>query len=131
MPANWTWFELHFPGSETKGSLWSWLNTDGTSHQLATFRTSQGTVLSPFALIEDPERRWISPATNVTHPTAWTLEFPSGDCLKIASMRGDQEIGGMGAALALATYEGFATGNGTLFGEPVELFGLVEVNPTL
>jgi len=127
VPRNWTWFELHFPGSHTKASIWAIDDFDASEERFATFRTSSGTRLVPWTLITDPQSIWVSPKSNVTYYTRWTADFGNGNRLDITSVKTDQEIFGSANVSALNAYEGFVEARGMWDGVKYDdVYGLVE-----
>ncbi|KAK7418167.1 hypothetical protein QQX98_004142 [Neonectria punicea] len=96
-PQNWTWFELHFPGSSIKASIrvYDLPQLSSTTYQFATVRVgkeSQYIVAS--SLTPNLDDTWTSPKTNVTYPLSWRLDFENVDSLLAKSVRPDQEIYG-------------------------------------
>ncbi|TDZ53224.1 Kievitone hydratase [Colletotrichum trifolii] len=106
-PKNWTWFELNFPGSAIKASVWAWnLPGDETAR---------------FATVRDLD------LAQLQHhlPARVEHHVENGDHLSIASIRDDQEMYGS-KALVDSAYEGFIEVKGSFFGQE-EGFGVVEI----
>ncbi|PSN73806.1 hypothetical protein BS50DRAFT_566739 [Corynespora cassiicola Philippines] len=93
-PPNFTWFEVHFPSTEIRVSIWAydWPNSS-QAWRYATVRIGeQTTLVLPYKLSPSLKETWTSPASNSTFPQAWKLEFENGDHLNLRSVKGDQEI---------------------------------------
>ncbi|KAL1798455.1 hypothetical protein ACET3X_002492 [Alternaria dauci] len=122
-----TWFGVHFPGSDVKASIWFSDNEDPKQHlRFATIRTSYGLSIVRFNLTADPNVAWTSPETNTTYQTRWILDFDNGDFLEVNSVRKDQEI----AADALVAVSAFASVKGRFFGQK-KGFALIDVVPAV
>ncbi|KAI8939827.1 hypothetical protein NX059_003565 [Plenodomus lindquistii] len=122
-----TWFGIHFPGSNVKASIWHSDHSDPEQHlRFATVRTDYGLTIVRFKATADPNEAWTSPTTNVTYQTKWFLEFDNGDFLEVTSVRKDQEIPADGLFVASA----FATVKGQFFGHK-KGFALVDVVPAV
>ncbi|KAK1621478.1 hypothetical protein BDP81DRAFT_401142 [Colletotrichum phormii] len=127
-PQRWTWFQLHFPNSSTKASIWSY-DFGAPSHQLYQFATVRVGEESQYVLPFDMETRgcgdWTSPRSNITYSQRWELRFENGDVLDIKSVREDQEIYGA-RQLSDTVYAGYVNVSGRFLGEEVG-FGVVEM----
>ncbi|KAI8224350.1 Secreted hydrolase-like protein [Colletotrichum sp. SAR 10_86] len=128
-PQNWTWFQLHFPGSSTKASIWAY---DFGSPSFDTYRFSTVRVgeEAQYVIPFDMEAggacsSWTSAKSNITYPQSWTLNFENGDVLEIQSMRGDQEIYGS-RQLSDTVYAGYVNVSGSFLGQESG-FGVVEM----
>ncbi|KAF5499778.1 hypothetical protein K4K60_005379 [Colletotrichum sp. SAR11_57] len=124
-PKNWTWFELHFPGSDIKASIWAWDLVDDESTRFATIRVGNGYHVLAYELSPDYSNTWTSPNSNLVYPLSWTLTFENGDHLIVNSVRPDQEMYGE-KALIDSAYEGFVEATGSFYGY-TEAFGVVEL----
>ncbi|TDZ14919.1 Kievitone hydratase [Colletotrichum orbiculare MAFF 240422] len=124
-PKNWTWFELNFPGSAIKASVWAWDLPGHETARFATVRVGDSYHVLTHKLDFDSARTWTSPNSNITYPLAWNITFENGDHLSITSLRDDQEMYG-GKALVDSAYEGFIEVKGSFFGQE-EGFGVVEI----
>ncbi|EEU38302.1 uncharacterized protein NECHADRAFT_34615 [Fusarium vanettenii 77-13-4] len=127
-PRNWTWFQLHFPGSEIKASIWAYdlVDTDTVmTNRFATVRFGEESHLILAYNLHASDESWTSPNTNITYPLRWTLEFENGDKLFIASVRPDQEMYGP-RAIGDSVYAGFVTAKGRFLGQRVG-YGVVEM----
>ncbi|KXH65226.1 hypothetical protein CNYM01_13631 [Colletotrichum nymphaeae SA-01] len=127
-PQKWTWFQLHFPNSSTKASIWSY-DFGAPSHQLYQFATVRVGEESQYVLPFDMETRgcggWASPKSNITYPQHWKLNFENGDMLDIKSIKEDQEIYGF-QQLSDTVYAGYVNVSGKFLGSEVG-FGVVEM----
>ncbi|KAH7013792.1 hypothetical protein EDB80DRAFT_749404 [Ilyonectria destructans] len=124
-PRNWTWFELNFPGSDVKASVWAYNLLDNTIYQFATVRVGESQHVLAYDLVPDMSNTWVSPNSNLVYPLSWKLRFENGDHLVVNSIRPDQEMYGP-EDLADSAYEGFITVSGKLFGQ-TRGFGVVEM----
>ncbi|KAM6506970.1 hypothetical protein FALCPG4_018782 [Fusarium falciforme] len=127
-PQNWTWFELHFPDSSIKASIWVYHlpQLSSTSYSFATVRVGEESqYVVAVDLTPDMSGAWTSPNTNVTYPLSWRLDFENGDYLLAKSVRPDQEIYGP-KQLGDSVYAGYATVSGRFFGQRVG-YGVVEM----
>lgn len=127
-PQSWTWFQLHFPGSSIKASVWSYdlPNSSPHTNRFATVRVGEEShYILPFDLKTTARDTWVSPRSNLTYPLSWRLDFDNGDYLNIASVRADQEIYGP-RALSDTVYAGYATVSGRFLGCTIG-FGVVEM----
>ncbi|KAF7549709.1 hypothetical protein G7Z17_g6200 [Cylindrodendrum hubeiense] len=104
VPKNWTWFQVNFPGTAIKASIWAF-ETETQSKQFATIRVDESIHILAYTLTPDMTKTWTSPNTNVTYPLSWRLEFDNGDYLKVNSVRPDQEMYGS-RHIADSAYEG-------------------------
>ncbi|KAG9256374.1 uncharacterized protein F5Z01DRAFT_680329 [Emericellopsis atlantica] len=83
-PRNWTWFELNFPGTEIKASIWSEDRgplEDNTIYNFATVRIGESQHVLAYDLIPDMSDTWVSPKSGLVYPLSWRLEFENGDYL--------------------------------------------------
>ncbi|KAH7124338.1 hypothetical protein EDB81DRAFT_912533 [Dactylonectria macrodidyma] len=126
-PRNWTWFQLNFPGTEIKASVWAYdLGLpDNTTYHFATIRKGESQYVLAYDLIPDMSSVWVSPNSGLVYPLSWKLEFENGDHLVVKSIRPDQEMYGPDALVDTA-YEGFITVSGKFFGQ-TRGFGVVEL----
>ncbi|KAF7557096.1 hypothetical protein G7Z17_g928 [Cylindrodendrum hubeiense] len=126
-PRNWTWFEVNFPGSEVKASIWAYdLGLpDNTTYQFATIRLGDSQLVLAYELVPDMSNTWVSPNTHLVYPLSWKLKFDNGDYLTIKSVRPDQEMYGP-EELVDSAYTGFITASGKFFGQ-THGFGVVEL----
>ncbi|APA11300.1 hypothetical protein sscle_07g060700 [Sclerotinia sclerotiorum 1980 UF-70] len=121
-----TWFGVHFPGSEVKASIWLSDNKDPAQHlRFATVRTDYGLEIVRFNVTIEPENAWTSPNSNYTYQTRWFLDFDNGDFLDIKSVRNDQEIY---AKNSIFSSSPFTTVKGRFFGQKTG-FALVDISP--
>ncbi|KAM0547768.1 hypothetical protein ACHAPJ_010229 [Fusarium lateritium] len=127
LPNNWTWFELHVPGSQTKFSIWAIDNkSKNQNNYFAAIRLGDGSQnLIPVSFSPDYTRRWHSSATGITYAQDWVLVIGDYATLHVSSVVGNQEIPGNTSLSTI--YEGFATFKGVVEGKQVEGFGLVEM----
>ncbi|KAF4541482.1 uncharacterized protein LTHEOB_8477 [Lasiodiplodia theobromae] len=127
-PRNWTWFELHFPDSSIKASIWAYdlLASPSAEARFATVRVGQDShSLLAYELTPDMGDVWKSPNSNITYPLKWKLDFENGDYLWVKSIRPDQEIYGS-RQIGDTVYAGFATVSGRFLGQK-RGFGVVEM----
>ncbi|KAJ4073186.1 hypothetical protein NW761_014397 [Fusarium oxysporum] len=128
-PSNWTWFQLHFLGSNIKASIWAFdleAPASPTTNRFATVRVGEESqYVLAYDLKANWKNTWTSKKTNVTYPQSWRLEFESGDALNIQSVRRDQEIYGPNA-ISESVYAGFVNVKGLFLGQRVG-YGLVEM----
>ncbi|KAJ4239528.1 hypothetical protein NW757_012635 [Fusarium falciforme] len=126
-PRNWTWFQLHFPGSDIKASIWAFKMgpPDDTTYQFATVRQGDSQLVLAYNLIPDMKNTWTSPNSGLVYPLSWRLEFENGDYVVVKSVRPDQEMYGP-EDLVDSAYEGFITASGKFFGQK-KGFGVVEL----
>ncbi|KAH6984385.1 hypothetical protein BKA56DRAFT_315064 [Ilyonectria sp. MPI-CAGE-AT-0026] len=127
-PQNWTWFELHFPGSSVKASIWVYNlpQLSATTYQFATVRIGEESqYIVALEMMANMDNTWTSPKTNITYPLSWTLKFENGDRLVVKSVLPDQEIYGS-KQLADTVYAGYATASGRFFGQKTG-YGVVEM----
>ncbi|KAK7423662.1 hypothetical protein QQX98_000852 [Neonectria punicea] len=127
VPRNWTWFQVNFPGSSIKASIWKYDlgPPSNQAYQFATVRNGNSVEVLAYTLTPDGTRTWTSPNSGRTYPLLWKLEFENGDHLTIKSVRDDQEMYGS-LALVDSAYEGFITVRGKFEGQR-EGFGVVEM----
>lgn len=121
-PKNWTWFQVNFPGTAIKASIWAF---DTTSKQFATIQVDESIHVLAFTLTPDMTNTWTSPNTNLVYPLAWRLNFDNGDYVNVKSVRADQEMYGS-RHIADSAYEGFVTVSGRFMGQK-KGFGVVEL----
>ncbi|KAK6213280.1 hypothetical protein QIS74_09282 [Colletotrichum tabaci] len=128
-PQKWTWFQLHFPDSSTKASIWAYDfgSPSFETYQFATVRVGEE---SQYVLPFDMEAgggcgSWTSPRSNITYPQSWRLSFENGDVLDIESVRKDQEIYGA-KAVSDTVYAGYVNVSGKFLGLESG-FGVVEM----
>lgn len=124
VPKNWTWFQVNFPGTAIKASIWAF-DTETTSKQFATIRVDESIHVLAYTLTPDMTNTWTSPNTNLVYPLAWRLDFDNGDYLKVKSVRADQEMYGS-RKIDDSAYEGFITVSGRFMGQK-KGFGVVEL----
>ncbi|ETS79025.1 hypothetical protein PFICI_08878 [Pestalotiopsis fici W106-1] len=126
-PKNWTWFELNFPGSAIKASVWAYdLGVTGQSpYQFATVRVGHSMQVLAYTWTPNMKNTWVSPKSGLVYPLEWTLDFENGDYLDVQSIRPDQEMYGSNA-LVDSAYEGFITVRGRFQGQESG-FGVVEM----
>ncbi|KAM6504576.1 hypothetical protein FSOLCH5_015318 [Fusarium solani] len=121
-PSNWTWFQLHFPGSNIKASIWAFdleAPASPSTNRFATVRVGEESqYVLAYDLKADWKNTWTSKKTNVTYPQSWRLEFENGDALNIESVRRDQEIYGPNA-VGDSVYAGFINAKGLFLGQRV------------
>ncbi|KAL3417328.1 kievitone hydratase [Phlyctema vagabunda] len=122
---NWTWFEVNFPGTDIKASIWSYLLPDDTVWSYATVRRGESILVLAYDLVPDMSNVWVSPKSNFVYPLSWRLNFENGDFLDIVSVRADQEMYGPNN-LVDSAYEGFITVSGKFLGQ-AKGFGVVEL----
>ncbi|KAL4911367.1 Kievitone hydratase [Aspergillus multicolor] len=124
---NWTWFQLHVPGSDYKFSVWAVDNpaTEQVS-RFATVRDGNGTQLV-FPVVWKPDygRRYVSASSCRVYPLDWTVKIVDLASFHVKSVRADQEI--IGENGLETAYEGFTTFKGVLDGHHVTGYGLVEM----
>ncbi|TGO47644.1 hypothetical protein BOTNAR_0513g00010 [Botryotinia narcissicola] len=121
-----TWFGVHFPGSEVKASIWLSDNEDPVQHlRFATVRTEYGLEIIRFNVTTKQEYTWTSPNSNYTYQTRWLLNFDNGDFLDIKSVRKDQEIY---AKNSIFSSSPFTTVKGRFFGQKTG-FAMIEISP--
>ncbi|KAH7129578.1 hypothetical protein B0J13DRAFT_509975 [Dactylonectria estremocensis] len=127
VPKNWTWFQVNFPGSTIKASIWAYDLGSPSNHvyQFATIRINNSIQVLAFTLKPDETKTWTSPNSGLTYPLSWKLEFQNGDYLDIESVRPDQEMFGS-LSLVDSAYEGFVTVSGRFLGQK-KGFGVVEM----
>ncbi|KPM35498.1 hypothetical protein AK830_g11057 [Neonectria ditissima] len=127
---DWTWFELNFPKSDVKASVWS-INSNPPfprNWRFATVRTNEGTHIISFEIEASKDKTWTSPLSNITYALSWNLKFSNGDHLQITSLRDDQETYGNRSATDIA-YEGGVVAKGSFMGQKTG-FGVVEMVTT-
>lgn len=124
-PRNWTWFELNFPGSDLKASVWAGDHADGATFRFGTVRAGESMLVLAYDLVCDMSSAWTSPSTGLTYPLRWTLRFENGDYLDVESVRDDQEMYGPDN-LSDSAYEGFVVASGSFMGQE-SAFGVVEM----
>jgi hypothetical protein len=127
-PQSWTWFQLHFPGSSIKASVWAYdlPSSSPDTIRFATVRVGEESqYILPFDMKTKAHDTWVSPRSNITYPLSWRLDFENGDHLNIKSARADQEIYGP-RALSDTVYAGYATVSGRFLGRTVG-YGVVEM----
>ncbi|KAF9871090.1 secreted hydrolase-like protein [Colletotrichum karsti] len=124
-PKNWTWFEINFPGSDVKASVWAYDLIGDESTRFATVRSGNSYHVVAYDLEPDYTKTWTSPKSNITYPLSWNLNFENGDHLLIESIRPDQEMYG-DKALVDSAYEGFVKVRGSFYGQE-EGFGVAEL----
>ncbi|KAL3460192.1 hypothetical protein BJX64DRAFT_278664 [Aspergillus heterothallicus] len=123
---NYTWFQIHVPGTDFKASIWA-LDYEDYSSRIATIRSADGTYsVIPFEFSPSPSNQYHSPATGNTYPTAWTLTFPGRGKIVAKSIRKDQETYNT-SSLAPAAYEAFSTFDVDLDGVEGKGYGLTEI----
>ncbi|VUC28971.1 unnamed protein product [Clonostachys rosea] len=129
-PKNWTWFQINFPGSSIKASVWAYdLGPPSNAlYQFATVRDGDSVKVLAYTLTTDTKRTWTSPQSGLTYALRWRLDFENGDYLYIQSVRADQEMYGS-LALVDSAYEGFVTISGKFLGQKSG-FGVVEMVTT-
>ncbi|KAF7954606.1 hypothetical protein EAE96_005725 [Botrytis aclada] len=121
-----TWFGVHFPGSEVKASIWLSDNEDPVQRlRFATVRTDYGLQIIRFNVTTEPENAWTSPNSNQTYQTRWLLNFDNGDFLDIDSVRKDQEI----YTNSSFSSSPFTTVKGQFFGQKTG-FALLDIIPS-
>lgn len=122
---NWTWFELHF--GDIKASVWAIDSPipERSVWRFATVRTQSGHAILPYNLTSFFNETWTSPASNLTYPLRWKLDFENGDHLDIRTTRPDQEIAGANATRDFA-YEGYIEVKGSFLGAESG-FGVAEM----
>ncbi|PVH69513.1 hypothetical protein DL98DRAFT_661631 [Cadophora sp. DSE1049] len=129
---NWTWFQLHFPGSDIKASVWALDSSQPDAERefrFATVRNGDQTGIIPTTLTSDYSQKFTSTNSNVTYPLSWTLDFGASGYLTLASARPDQEMAGATVVTDFA-YEGFVTATGCFMGL-TEAYGVVEMTRTI
>jgi hypothetical protein len=126
-PRNWTWFELTFPGTEIKASIWAQDLSPAVdvTYTFATVRIGESQLVLAYDLIPDMSNTWTSPNSGLVYPLSWKLKFENGDYLTVKSVRADQEMYGWKDPLDSA-YEGFITTSGKFFGQE-HGYGVVEL----
>lgn len=127
-PQNWTWFQLHFPDSSIKASIWAYDfgSPDSSKYRFATVRVGEESqYIIPFDMKAGACGSWTSPKSNITYPQTWTLEFENGDVLEIQSLREDQEIYGY-RQISDTVYAGYVNVSGQFLGQK-KGFGVVEM----
>ncbi|RDW93476.1 uncharacterized protein DSM5745_00798 [Aspergillus mulundensis] len=124
---NWTWFQLHVPGSEYKFSIWAVDNpATGQASRFATVRDGDGAQLVlPVVWEPDYARRYVSASSGRVYPLDWKLRIGELAGFRVKSVRADQEI--VGSNALETAYEGFVTLKGVLDGHHVNGYGLVEM----
>ncbi|PYH87709.1 hypothetical protein BO71DRAFT_340431, partial [Aspergillus ellipticus CBS 707.79] len=128
-PRNGTWFQLHVPGTDIKGSIWALDYSDSRQVRMATFRSANGDhrLLSfGYDYSTRSEDVWHSFVNNRTYPLAYTMDFGQHGRVTARSYRDDQLTYNVSAGLR-AAYEGFATFNVSMFGVEATGYGLVEI----
>jgi predicted secreted hydrolase len=129
-PQSWAWFQLHFPGTAIKASIWAYdlaAPAGPTENRFATIRFGEEAhLVLPYTLIASTTNVWKSDHTNVTYPLSWTLNFENGDKLEDNSVRGDQEIYGGREQIGNSVYAGFIEAKGKFLGQHAG-FGVVEM----
>ncbi|KAH8656311.1 kievitone hydratase, partial [Ilyonectria robusta] len=125
---NYTWFQLHVPGTDIKASIWAIDdNTNQKNIRIATFRFEDGSHrVLPFEFSESTESQYHSKATVNTYATKWDLEFPGQGRISVTSLRDDQETYNT-SSNATPAYEGFSEFDFNLFGVRSQGYGLTEV----
>ncbi|KAH6986570.1 hypothetical protein BKA56DRAFT_312224 [Ilyonectria sp. MPI-CAGE-AT-0026] len=128
---NWTWFELNFPKSEIKASIWAIDSNEPSpgNWRFATVRTKTGLEILTIDFDSSKDKTWTSPDSNITYPLQWDLKFSNGDYLSISSMRPEQEMYGNRSATDIA-YEGGVVAKGSFMGQKTG-FGVVEIVQTI
>lgn len=126
-PKNWTWFQINFPGSHIKASVWAYDlgPPSNVLYQFATIRDGDSVKVLAYTLTADQKKTWTSPQSGLTYALRWRLDFENGDYLHIQSVRADQEMYGS-LALVDSAYEGFITVSGKFLGQK-RGFGVVEM----
>ncbi|KAH7127278.1 hypothetical protein EDB81DRAFT_846199 [Dactylonectria macrodidyma] len=127
VPRNWTWFNVMFPGSDVKASVWAYdfLQDEEKNYRFATVREKNSIQVLSYTLDADWTNTWTSPSSGIVYPLRWTLKFDNGDYLDIASVLEEQEMYG-DRALSDSAYEGFVTIKGRFFGQR-KGFGVAEL----
>lgn len=125
-PRNWTWFELSFPGTDIKASMWAQaIDPALEAYTFATVRVGESQLVLAYDLVPDYDNTWTSPNSGLTYALSWKLKFENGDYLRIESVKKDQEMYGYKDPLDSA-YEGFITASGSFFGQK-QGYGVVEM----
>ncbi|KAH8656333.1 hypothetical protein BGZ61DRAFT_510826 [Ilyonectria robusta] len=126
-PQNWTWFQLNFPGTDIKASVWAYDSTEPSKDtaNFVTIRRDTGNTVMGYTLTPDASNVWTSPKSGIVYPLAWKLNFENGDHLVVKSIRDDQEMYGP-MTNSDSAYEGFITVTGSFLGQK-RGFGLVEM----
>ncbi|TGO17355.1 hypothetical protein BTUL_0018g00220 [Botrytis tulipae] len=121
-----TWFGVHFPGSEVKASIWLSDNENPVQRiRFATVRTKYGLEIIRIKVTIKQENMWTSPNSNYTYQTRWFLNFDNGDFLDIKSVREDQEIYAKNSILSSSP---FTTVKGQFFGQKTG-FAMIDISP--
>ncbi|KZO91069.1 hypothetical protein CALVIDRAFT_368390 [Calocera viscosa TUFC12733] len=131
-PKNWTWFGLHVgpPGDEaksTKMSFWAidQANSSVPRTQFGTIRKADGIQMVVPATFSPSDDIWTSPTTGYEYPQQYSVTWPDGSTMEVASARQDQELSG--PILGSSGYEGYGTVSGKFLGETITGFGVIEV----
>ncbi|RSL37848.1 hypothetical protein CEP53_015436, partial [Fusarium sp. AF-6] len=68
-PKNWTWFQVNFPGSQIKASIWAYdLGLPSNAlYQFATVRDGDSVKVLAYTLTTDPKKTWTSPQSGLTY----------------------------------------------------------------
>jgi predicted secreted hydrolase len=127
--ANYTWFQINLPTSGIKASIWAvdYAET-GEQRRVATFRYPDGGhLVLPYEFVPDSSSVYVSPRTQISYATKYTLKFPGRGSIKVSTIRQDQEVwsGNQG------TWEGFAEFEANVLGFREKGFGVLEIIPAL
>ncbi|KAF3797291.1 hypothetical protein GCG54_00009262 [Colletotrichum gloeosporioides] len=91
-PQNWTWFQLHFPGSSTKASIWAY-DFGSPSFDAYRFATiivgEESQCVIPFNMEAGGGAcgSWTLAKPNLVDPQSWTLNFENGDAQEVQFLR--------------------------------------------
>ncbi|KAF7897056.1 hypothetical protein EAF00_005284 [Botryotinia globosa] len=121
-----TWFGVHFPGSEVKASIWLSDNEDPVQHlRFATVRTEYGLEIIRLNVTIKPKNTWTSPNSNYTYQTRWLLNPNNGDFLDMKRVREDREIYAKNSVFSSSP---FTTVKGRFFVQKTG-FAMIDISP--
>ncbi|GES58481.1 kievitone hydratase [Aspergillus terreus] len=124
---NWTWFELNFDDTTTKGSLWAIDNAEPYRRdRFVTMRLENGDFkFFPVIVTPNMGKTWTSATTGIEYPLEWTLDLGEDGYLLVKSTVANQEMAG--DSKVETAYEGFITVAGRLNGRRTTGYGIVEM----
>ncbi|PYH88978.1 hypothetical protein BO71DRAFT_120178 [Aspergillus ellipticus CBS 707.79] len=124
---NWTWFEFHFDGTDTKASMWMIDNAQPYQRtRFATMRLQNRDMkVIPVSYEPNMNMTWTSDATGIVYPLEWMIDMADDGFLAVQSPVADQEM--VGSSMGDTAYEGFVTVFGILRGMYVTGYGVVEM----